>query len=126
MTTSLLLDTHVFLWWQFDLPRLGAPAREAITKAPDTFVSIASAWEAAIKAGLGRLKIPESFASSIEANGFRALPITFEHTERITALPRHHGDPFDRMLVAQAQAEGLILVTGDRHFAAYGVPVIWA
>jgi PIN domain nuclease of toxin-antitoxin system len=89
-------------------------------------VSVASAWEAAIKVALGRLRLPESFARGIAGSGFQALPITFEHAERISSLSPHHGDPFDRMLIAQAQAEGLTLVTRDRRLESYGVPVIWA
>jgi PIN domain nuclease of toxin-antitoxin system len=123
--TRVLLDTHVFLWWQFNRLQLRASAKDAIMQATDTFVSIASAWEAAIKAGLQRLEMPESFARGIEANGFRPLPITFEHAERIATLPRHHGDPFDRMLIAQAQAENLTIVSHDRRFEAYGIPMIW-
>ena len=122
---SLLLDTHAFLWWQFKDRRLSLAAREAITSTTTVFVSIASAWEAAIKAALGRMQLPESFARGIEASGFKSLPITLAHTERVITLPRHHGDPFDRMLIAQAQAEALTIVSRDRWFEPYDVPVIW-
>ena len=77
------------------------------------YVSAASAWEAAIKLALGRLRLQDPFASLVEGSGFQELPITFSHAEQLLALPRHHADPFDRMLVAQAQVESLTLVTHD-------------
>lgn len=120
---NLLLDTHVFLWWLAGDARLGPRTRETIAKSPAAFVSVASAWEAAIKIGLGRLRMPESFERGIEAGGFRPLPITFEHAEGVAKLPRHHGDPFDRMLVSQALCEGLRLVTADRAFTRYGLEI---
>lgn len=121
----LLLDTHAFLWWRTNDPQLNTEAREAIATAPIVFVSAASAWEAAIKVALGRLTLPEPFHQGVEHSGFRRLLITFEHTETAAALPRHHGDPFDRMLVAQAQLEQCTLVTHDRALAPYGIPMLW-
>lgn len=123
---ALLLDTHVFLWWRSDDPALGASAREAIARAEAVFVSAASAWEAAIKQALGRLEIPDRFAAGVEQSGFASLPITFAHAERAGSLPPHHGDPFDRMLVAQALEERLTLVTKDAAIAAYDVPILRA
>ena len=123
--TALLLDTHVFLWWRSDVKRISAPARDAIANAPVVFVSAASAWEAAIKMALGRLALPEPFAAGSDASGFQRLPIQFEHAEAAAGLPRHHTDPFDRMLIAQATLEGLTLVTHDRAFDAYGVAILW-
>ena len=79
----------------------------------------------AIKVGLGRLDLKDPLALLIEQSGFDQLPLTFEHAERFQALPHHHGDPFDRMLVAQAQVEHLTLVSHDRALESYGVPVIW-
>src|SRR5207302_1244301 len=108
-----LLDTHIFLWWRANDARIAAPVREAIAVAPIVFVSAASAWEAAIKIALGRLAIPEPFSDGVDASGFHRLAIAFEHAEVAAALPRHHADPFDRMLVAQAQLEGCTLVTHD-------------
>jgi PIN domain nuclease of toxin-antitoxin system len=121
----LLLDTHVFLWWRTNHPRLNASARDAIATAPIVFVSAASAWEAAIKIALGRLTLPQPFSQGVELSGFRRLAISFEHAEAAAALPRHHGDPFDRMLVAQAQLEGCTLVTHDQMMAPYGVATLW-
>jgi PIN domain nuclease of toxin-antitoxin system len=122
----LLLDTHVFLWWRADDPQLAAAAREAIAHAEIVAVSAASAWEAAIKARLGRLRLPEPFATGVTDSGFSELSVRFAHAGRAAELPGHHGDPFDRMLVAQAQVEGLTLVTHDRAIWQYDVPVLRA
>jgi len=124
-TSNLLLDTHVFLWWQADDPRLQQPARSAIAEADLVFVSAASAWEAAIKAALGRLELPDTMEAGVEESGFEKLPITFSHAEAAAALPPHNQDPFDRMLVAQALSEGLTLVTSDRRLEPYQVPILW-
>jgi PIN domain nuclease of toxin-antitoxin system len=124
-TNKLLLDTHVFLWWRVNDPRLGENAISAIADADIVFVSAVSAWEAAIKASLGRIELPDTVESGVEDSGFEKLPITFSHAEGTAALPRHHHDPFDRMLIAQAAAEGLTLVTQDRKLEAYGVPILW-
>jgi PIN domain nuclease of toxin-antitoxin system len=121
----LLLDTHIFLWWRADDRRLGRGARSAIAGADVVFVSAATAWEAAIKAALGRLRYPETIQAGVEASGFEKLPITLAHAESAARLPPHHADPFDRMLVAQAKAETLTLVTHDRSFAPYEPSVVW-
>jgi len=121
----LLLDTHVFLWWRTNDPQLNASAREAIATASIVFVSAASAWEAAIKIALGRLTLPEPFSRGVDHSGFRRLTVSFEHAEAAAALPHHHGDPFDRMLVAQAQLEGATLVTHDQLLRPYDVAVLW-
>ena len=123
---GLLLDTHVFLWWRSDPGRLPAAARKAIAGADLVWVSAASAWEAAIKVSLGRLELPETLEAGVLASGFERLPITFTHAEAAAALPPHHKDPFDRMLVAQAQLEGLVLVTHDRQLADYEVETFWS
>jgi len=123
--SRLLLDTHVFLWWRADSPRLENAARQAIADAEVVFVSAATAWEAAIKASLGRLRIPESMEAGVADSGFEKLPITFAHAEAAAALPPLHSDPFDRMLVAQARSEGLVLVTHDRRMQPYDVPILW-
>ena len=125
-TGRLLLDTHVFLWWRGMPDKLLAEARTAIAEAEIVFVSAASAWEAAIKSSLGRLKIPGPMEKGVVASGFEKLPITFAHVERIGLLPLHHRDPFDRLLVAQAQAEDLQLVTRDRVMESYEVSILWA
>jgi PIN domain nuclease of toxin-antitoxin system len=122
----LHLDTHVFLWWRADDRRLSESARDAIAGADVVFVSAATAWEAGMKAALGRLRYPESIDAGVEASGFEKLPITLAHAERAARLPKHHGDPFDRMLVAQSEIEDLTLVTHDRVMAAYARPIVWA
>jgi PIN domain nuclease of toxin-antitoxin system len=122
---NLLLDTHVFLWWQEDSPRLGKAVRRAIAGAPVAYVSAASAWEIAIKLRLGKLRIPAPPGQAVVDSGFEELPIRIAHAEVAAALPDHHTDPFDRMLVAQARVEGLKLVTHDRAFAAYGIDALW-
>ena len=121
---QLLLDTHVFLWWRMADASLKSEARRAISGADQVYVSAASAWEVAIKVALGKLRIPEEFATAVAASKFEELPITFRHATLAGGLPPHHADPFDRMLVAQAMSEGLTLVTHDTAFLAYGLPVI--
>ena len=121
----LLLDTHVFLWWREDNPRLGSQARNHIASAELVFVSVVSAWEVAIKTAAGKLRIDGSFEAWVADSGFLRLSDHFRHAEALARLPLHHRDPFDRMLVAQAQVEGLVLVTADRRFEPYGVPVVW-
>ncbi len=121
----LLLDTHVFLWWRSEPSRLVSHVRDTIATADLVFVSVASAWEAAIKVSLGRLELPDTIEAGVLASGFEKLLITFSHTEHAASLPLHHRDPFDRMLVAQARAEGLTLVTHDRLLEPYDVEILW-
>jgi len=116
----LLVDTHVFLWWRGDDPRLGEVERQAIRYGQnDVFLSAASIWEIAVKHSLGRLEIPEPASAAAVRLGFEPLPISFAHAEATTLLPPLHRDPFDRMLVAQARTEGLTLVTRDPVIRAY-------
>jgi PIN domain nuclease of toxin-antitoxin system len=124
--SRLLLDTHVFLWWRSEPSRLADEVRSRIATADIVFVSSVSAWEAAIKASLGRLELPDTIEAGVLASGFEKLLITFSHAERAGGLPPHHRDPFDRMLVAQAQAEDLTLVTHDRLLKPYDVEILWA
>ncbi len=121
----LLLDTHVFLWWRSQPSKISPDVTRAIAAAEVVFVSTASAWEASIKATLGKLRLPESFESGVANSGFQQLPIGFGHAGRVSDLPPHHQDPFDRMLIAQAQSEGLTLVSHDRRLAPYDVPILW-
>jgi len=123
--SRLLLDTHVFLWWRSDSRKLVASAKRAIAEADIVFVSAASAWEAAIKIALGRLRIPDTVESGVLDSGFEKLAIGFPHAEAAARLPPHHADPFDRMLVAQAQIEGLTLVTHDQRLGRYDVELLW-
>ena len=122
----LLLDTHVFLWWQSADHRLSRRIRAAIETADVVFVSVASAWECSIKSALGKLRLPRNFEKAVEQGGFEKLLISFAHAEAAGRLPPHHSDPFDRMLVAQARAESLVLVTHDRQFEPYDVEMLWA
>lgn len=118
----LLLDTHVLLWWLADDRTLGRQARETIADpSSEVFVSAASAWEISIKKALGKLEAPSDLERQIEVQEFEPLSISVAHALAAGALPRHHDDPFDRVLVAQAQTEDLVIVTRDRHFEPYGV-----
>lgn len=123
---KLLLDSHAFLWWLAEDPKLKAEARQAVADPVSVVhVSAATVWELSIKAALGKLDLDGAdLAEEIEANDFVELPITARHSLAAAALPRHHEDPFDRMLIAQAQIEGLTLVTRDSAFRAYGVSVL--
>ena len=124
--SRLLLDTHVFLWWRGEPSKLSSKVRSSIAAADIVFVSAVSAWEAAIKVSLGRLELPDTIEAGVLASSFEKLVITFSHAERAGGLPPHHRDPFDRMLVAQAQTEGLTLVTHDRLLEPYDVEILWA
>lgn len=116
----LLLDTHIFLWIATNDPRLSTRARRLISAADERFVSSASIWEAAIKAGLGKLDIDVGeLIRAISASGIRELPVRAVHGAAVRDLPHHHRDPFDRLLVAQARHEPLRLVTADAHLAWY-------
>ena len=116
----LLLDTQIFIWVTQDNPRLSAEARVILLGATEVFVSAASIWEIANKAGLGKLKAdPRRLAQAIPASGFRELPVSSLHAAGVELLPDHHRDPFDRLLVAQALAEPLRLVTADGQLARY-------
>ena len=123
----LLLDTHVALW-AFASPEVLRPeVRRAITDPRNTvMVSATSVWEVEIKRALGKLDAPEGFAALCVERGFDPLNITYRHAEVAGALPPHHSDPFDRMLIAQAIAEDLELVTEDRAMSAYDVRVVAA
>lgn len=123
----LLLDTHALLWTLGEPASLGSRARDAIEdEANDVFVSAVSVWEIAIKRALGKLAAPDDLVAGIVGQGFSPLPISWHHADLAGALPRHHADPFDRMLVAQAEAEGLTLVTRDARIALYGVRTLAA
>jgi PIN domain nuclease of toxin-antitoxin system len=125
---AVLLDTHAFLWWCDDARELSRKARKTISD-EDCLLSLASLWEIAIKASLGKLKLPCSFdqyvPQQLALNGFSSLDIGFRHIAGCVRLPWHHRDPFDRLLVAQALEEELALVSRDPVFAQYGVRRIW-
>ena len=125
-----LLDTHALLWWLSDDPALSKPARKFIAETKNTvIVSAASAWEIATKVRLGKLataaELAADFVGIVGREGFELLPISPDHAIRAGLLPGPHRDPFDRMLIAQAQAEGVPLVTNELVFDAYGIRRIW-
>ena len=127
----LLLDTHVWLWMLSAPERLNAATQSALTdSATELWLSVASAWEVAIKHARGKLplqdRVGDLVALSSQSFGMSVLPIRLPHTLTAAELPPHHNDPFDRMLVAQAQLEGMTLVTGDEIVARYGATVLWA
>lgn len=123
----LLLDTQALLWWLFELPFLGPIARaEIASPASEVSVSAVSAVEISIKQGTGKLAAPEDLVAQLSTNGFTELPLTARHGLAAGRLPPHHRDPFDRMLIAQARAEGLTLVTSDRLIRNYDVPLLAA
>lgn len=122
---KLLLDAHVVVWWLRDDHQLKAEARKAIVTADIVWVSAATAMEIAVKASRRGLRLPEPLAVTVATDDFAELPLTIKHAERLASLPMHHGDPFDRALIAQALVEGATIVTHDRAFEKYGVPVIW-
>ena len=124
---SLLLDTHAFLWWIGEPSRLPAEVQATIAD-PGTlvYVSAASAWEISIKRALGRLDLrDEEFLYGMRESGFTELPVTAAHSLAAGALPSHHKDPFDRMLLAQAASEDMRLVTHDRAMSVYGADILW-
>ena len=120
----LLLDTHALLWWLAD-EGLTTPARDAIADPGNVvMVSAASAWEISIKKALGKLAAPDDLEHQVLASGFLPLQISLAHGVAAGRLERYHEDPFDRMLIAQARAEGLTIVTRDKRFDEYGVPLL--
>lgn len=120
----LLLDTSVLLWWFLADRHLGRDSRRIIDSAPDPVISPVSVWEISIKRGVGKLSVPEDIFDRINTAGFRSLPVGFGHAVAAGALPPHHRDPFDRMLVAQAQTEGLTILTSDRRMHNYDVAAV--
>jgi PIN domain nuclease of toxin-antitoxin system len=127
----LLLDTHCWLWMRAEPERLSEPTRQLLQDPEsELFLSAANAWEIAIKFAAGKLRLPEPpaafIAQRMAEDRVAALPILHAHALRAGELPPHHHDPFDRLLIAQAQIEGLMLLTADRELARYDVQVHWA
>jgi PIN domain nuclease of toxin-antitoxin system len=117
-----LLDTHVLLWWLDGSPELGPRCKEVIAdQRNQVYVSAATTWEVSIKKALGKLEVPDDIDSIVEDEGFSKLPISLYHGQLAGSLPMLHRDPFDRMLIAQAQAEGLILMTSDNNIGLYNL-----
>jgi PIN domain nuclease of toxin-antitoxin system len=121
----LLLDTHVLIWWD-EGARLRAEGKSAIQHADVVFVSAVTGWEIAIKTSMGRLRPSRSVSEAISESGFEELPLRLHHAAALLRLPLLHRDPFDRMLLAQASAEHLTIVTRDAAFDAYGIPLVKA
>jgi len=131
MAARILLDTHVWLWFNGAPERLSEEARQAfVDPENELFLSAASTWEIAIKHAAGRLELPAPPAQYIPTrlaeNNVRPLAIQHSHTLAAASLPMHHSDPFDRMLIAQARQEGLTLATGDARLRAYEAPIMWS
>jgi PIN domain nuclease of toxin-antitoxin system len=125
---NLLIDTHALLWWWLDAPLLSETARSVLRKGNRIYVSAAVAWELAIKANLGKLNaraLIGGFPGFLAEEGFRRLAISTDHALRAGQLPRFHGDPFDRMLAAQAQALNFAIISADKIFDEYAVQRIW-
>ena len=122
---KLLVDTHVLLWWLADAEELPADQRRLIADSRNmAFVSAATVWEIEIKRALGKLRITPDWLDALDAEEFRPLPVTWQHARRVARLPDIHRDPFDRLLVAQAMEEGLLLLTCDETVRRYGVSAV--
>ncbi len=120
-----LLDTHILLWWLGDVQKLSAQIRGVISSPENViFVSTATVWEMSIKKSLGKLSVPNNLLEKLKDNNFTILNITAEHGLRVTDLPLHHKDPFDRMLIAQSLIESLTIITLDTKFPLYDVPLL--
>lgn len=126
---NILLDTHSFLWFSENNPKLSKSAKALIENIENTcMISVASLWEMAIKVSLGKLKIKAGYSNLINQiikYDFIILPITFEHTEKIASMSFHHRDPFDRILIAQSQVEELTLVSSDTILDKYNIKRVW-
>ena len=120
----VLLDSHVALWWLDASASIGPECLDLIQQADEVFFSAVTPWELGIKRALGKLEMPDGIGKALESSGFRPLAISVEHAESAPALPAHHRDPFDRMLIAQAQIEMLTLVTDDSVFGVYEVDLV--
>lgn len=124
---NLLIDTHVALWWFDDPMQLSTDARAAIGDIKNrVYISAATAWEIAIKRGLGKLKAPADLQAAMRANFFEPLAISLDDALRVESLPMHHRDPFDRLLIAQSFERRLTLVSRDAEFGKYSVPLVVA
>jgi len=127
---KVLLDTHAFLWWITDHPKLSSRAREIISDIEnELFFSAASGWEITIKVQIGRLKLPDEphrfIPGQLRMNAIQSLPILMSHALHVFTLPDHHRDPFDRLLIAQAQLEGFPIMSADPQIAKYQIEIIW-
>jgi PIN domain nuclease of toxin-antitoxin system len=121
----VLIDTHIVLWWDRELRRISRPLRAAIEdETNEILVSAASIWEIAIKRAVGRLRFEQPIVASVRALGLEILPVAGAHAEHAGNLPPHHSDPFDRLIIAQASVEGMVLGTQDPLMRPYGIPML--
>ena len=121
---SFLLDSNIVIWLDRQSKRLSPAVMNQIQTSPQVYLSAVTAWELAIKQSLGKLMLARRVSELIRDENMTELPVTVEHGEAVRMLPLYHRDPFDRLLIAQAQIEGLILVTSDRLLLKYGVPIL--
>lgn len=120
-----LLDTQIFIWWMEDQKRLKENIKSVLTDSTNTiFLSVTSVWEMVIKLKIGKLKLPKNWKQTIRNGRFEILPVNLEHTLALEELPLHHKDPFDRMLIAQANVEGCTFITVDQKIQKYKIPVV--
>lgn len=120
---NYLIDTHVLLWWLTDNPRLNAQCREILTYKP-VCCSVVSLWEILIKEQAGKIKIPDTFMSDVKGQRFIWMEVQFNHIAALHELPNIHKDPFDRLLISQAQTEALILITSHKTIQRYNIPIL--
>ncbi|HEY1961567.1 MAG TPA: type II toxin-antitoxin system VapC family toxin [Rhizomicrobium sp.] len=121
----VLIDTHIFLWWAQQLRRLARPLRAAIEDETNEIVfGAATVWEIAIKRAIGKLRFDRPIVAAVLALGFEILPVAGAHAEHAGGLPLHHSDPFDRLIIAQAYLEGMVLGTQDRSMLPYGIATL--
>ena len=120
----LLVDSHVALWWLEGSDSLGSRCRQLIEHADEVYFSAVTPWELGIKRALGKLTMPDGLVGALQSGGLVPLAISAEHAEHAPSLPAHHQDPFDRMLVAQAQLEALALVTADQALGSYDIEIV--
>ncbi len=124
---KVIIDTHVLLWWLDEPKSLSKEARDVLAQQENiVYVSAASTWEIAIKQSLGKLKIPKGIEVVLEKNSFTELSISILHSRAVAQLPSIHGDPFDRLLIAQTICEKASIITRDKIFSKYHIPVIKA
>jgi PIN domain nuclease of toxin-antitoxin system len=119
-----LLDSHILVWLDSGNERLKPPVLEMLRRAEKRYLSAVTAWELGLKQAAGKLRLRNPVGAILESFGLLELPVAIRHGDRAALLPMHHRDPFDRMLVAQALIEDLVLVTGDEELAQYGVPIL--
>lgn len=124
MSGRYLLDSHILIWLDTGNARLGSHVLNTLRDADERYLSAATAWELSLKQAAGKLTLRVPVGAMLEAFRLEELPVTIRHGDQAAALPLHHRDPFDRMLVAQAMIESLILVTADQELAQYGVPIL--